>query len=121
MLNEKDALSMTLSCHYPRHQLPGGGGGGHTGAPGRPQPGFGKAAVADWWLTKVLELVVVAAAAPATTTNRAKIRMASFIVSDPFRIEFAEYVFSAHIYDRENQDISPVISLAYTNNNRLDY
>jgi hypothetical protein len=46
--------------------------------------------VADWWLgrTTVEVLGVVAAAAtPATTTDRAKRRMASFIVGTPSRIQ----------------------------------
>jgi hypothetical protein len=33
----------------------------------------------------VLVVEDVAAAAPATTTNKAKMRMASFIISNPFR------------------------------------
>jgi hypothetical protein len=46
-----------------------------------PHPGTGILAVADWWLAMggaVLD-VAVAAAAPATTMVRAKMRMASFI------------------------------------------
>jgi hypothetical protein len=58
---------------------------------------------------KVLE-EDVAAAAPATTTNKAKMRMASFIIGNPLRFEFAEYVFPAHINRREILAISPVIS-----------
>ena len=42
--------------------------------------GTGKVEVADWWLAMGVVLgVVAAAAAPATTTVRAKMRMASFI------------------------------------------
>jgi hypothetical protein len=52
-----------------------------------PQPGPGETAAADWWLTKVLVVEEVAAAAPATTTNKAKMRMASFIISNPLRFE----------------------------------
>jgi len=43
-------------------------------------------AVADWWLRIAgadLE-VVAAAAAPATTTERTKMRIASFMVCNPF-------------------------------------
>jgi hypothetical protein len=42
--------------------------------------------VADWWLaiTGVLEEEREAAAAPAKTMDKAKIRIASFIVSYPF-------------------------------------
>jgi len=47
--------------------------------------------VADWWLAKTLELEDerVAAAAPAKTTERAKIRMASFMIGylSGFRID----------------------------------
>jgi hypothetical protein len=41
-------------------------------------------AVADWWLgmAGVVLGVTAAAAAPATTTDRAKIRIANFIVSN---------------------------------------
>jgi hypothetical protein len=53
-------------------------------------------AVADWWLamTGAVLGVTAAAAAPATTTDRAKIRMASFIVGNlcGFRLT-GEYVF----------------------------
>jgi len=54
-----------------------------------PQHGDGMLAVADWWLgrTTVEVLGVMAAAVtPATTTDRAKIRMASFIVGTPLKI-----------------------------------
>jgi hypothetical protein len=55
-----------------------------------PHPGPGIVAVADWWLGRttvdVLD-VVAAAATPATTTDRAKIRIASFIVGTPSKIQ----------------------------------
>ncbi len=76
-----------------------------------PQPGAGILAEADWWLTNLVAEEEVAAAAPATTTKRAKTRMASFIISNPFRLGFAEYVFSAHDNPKQSQDISTVISL----------
>jgi hypothetical protein len=45
---------------------------------------LGKLAVADWWLAMGFAVlgVVAAAAAPATTTVRAKMRMASFIIGN---------------------------------------
>jgi hypothetical protein len=45
-------------------------------------------AVADWWLgTMVVVLGATAAAAtPATTTDRAKTRRASFMAGNPFEI-----------------------------------
>ena len=45
-------------------------------------------AVADWWLGMacVVEDETVAAAAPVKTTDRAKIRMASFMIGNPSRI-----------------------------------
>jgi hypothetical protein len=46
-------------------------------------------AVADWWLVKTLVVEDVAAAAPATTTNKAKMRIASFIVGNPSRTRLA--------------------------------
>jgi hypothetical protein len=76
-----------------------------------PQPGAGKLAVADWWLTILVAEEVVAAAAPATTTNKANMRMASFIISNPLRFEFAEYVLSAQTNPKQSHDISTVISL----------
>jgi hypothetical protein len=89
--------------------LLGGVGGTGQGVPLGPQGnGAGWLAVADWWLTKVLE--VAAAAPPATTTRRAKMRMASFIISNPLRFGFAESAFSAHNNRREKFGISPVIS-----------
>jgi hypothetical protein len=47
-----------------------------------PHVGVGSPAVADWWLEKAFFGVeeTEAAAAPATTTDRTKTRMASFIV-----------------------------------------
>jgi hypothetical protein len=46
-------------------------------------------AVADWWLgrtTRAVLEVVAAAATPATAMDRAKMRMASFMVGNPFLI-----------------------------------
>jgi hypothetical protein len=53
------------------------------GPPG-PHCGIGIVAVADWWLgrTGAFLDVVAAAATPPTTTERAKMRMASFIVGN---------------------------------------
>jgi hypothetical protein len=51
--------------------------------------GPGILSVADWWLGKAgatLE-VVEAAATPATTTDRAKMRIASFIFGNLLRIQ----------------------------------
>ena len=47
--------------------------------------GIGRADVADWWLGRacVVEDEMEAAAAPATTTESAKIRTASFMISYP--------------------------------------
>jgi hypothetical protein len=47
-------------------------------------PGVGILAVADWWLAMggAVLGVVAAAAPPATTMVRAKMRMASFIISN---------------------------------------
>jgi hypothetical protein len=57
------------------------------GIPG-PHPGVGKAEVADWWLARTFEGVEerVAAAAPAKTTQRAKMRRASFMIGNLFWI-----------------------------------
>jgi hypothetical protein len=65
--------------------LLGGLLGGQVGMPG-PQPGIGKAEVADWWLARtcVEEECVAAAAAPAKTMERARTRIASFIIGNPF-------------------------------------
>jgi len=55
-----------------------------------PHPGAGIVAVADWWLGRTtVEVLDVAAAAatPATTTDSAKIRMASFIVGTFSKIQ----------------------------------
>jgi hypothetical protein len=45
-------------------------------------------AVADWWLwrTRAVLDVVAAAATPTTTTERAKMRMASFMVGNLWSI-----------------------------------
>jgi len=54
-----------------------------------PHPGAGTLAVADWWLgrtTAEVWDVVAAAATPAIATDKAKIRMASFIVDTPLKI-----------------------------------
>jgi hypothetical protein len=57
--------------------------GGQPGIPG-PQRGTGISEVVAWWLGRMraLEDETEAAAAPATTTDRAKMRIASFIVSN---------------------------------------
>jgi hypothetical protein len=51
-----------------------------------PHAGIGKAEVADWWLARtcVEEECVAAAAAPAKTMERARTRIASFIIGNPF-------------------------------------
>jgi hypothetical protein len=51
--------------------------------------GIGKLAVADWWLgmALVVDDETAAAAPPAMTTDRAKMRMASFIVGNSMRFE----------------------------------
>jgi len=56
-----------------------------VGTPG-PQAGTGRAAVADWWLagTRGVEDETVAAAAPANTTDSAKMRIASFMIGNLF-------------------------------------
>jgi hypothetical protein len=53
-----------------------------------PQPGVGRLAAVDWWLgsTRVLLEETVAAAAPANTTDMAKMRMASFMIGNPLGI-----------------------------------
>jgi len=47
---------------------------------------MGRVAVADWWLRTTLigEEETEAAAAPAITTERAKMRTTSFMMSNPF-------------------------------------
>jgi len=54
-----------------------------VGSPGA-HHGIGLLAVADWWLGMALVVgdETEAAAAPATTTDRAKMRIASFIVGN---------------------------------------
>jgi len=54
-----------------------------------PHPAPGKLAVADWWLGKAGAVlgVTAAAAAPATTRDSAKIRIASFIVGNLWWIQ----------------------------------
>jgi hypothetical protein len=54
-----------------------------------PQVGRGRVSVGDWWLRKwvldeVVEEETEAAAAPAITMDRAKMRKASFMMSNPF-------------------------------------
>jgi hypothetical protein len=73
-------LALALSCHYLRVKSPEAT---HVGTPG-PQAAIGKLALADWWLgtAEAVLGVVAAAATPATTANRAKMRMASFIVGN---------------------------------------
>jgi hypothetical protein len=53
-----------------------------------PHPGDGTLAVADWWLGTMGAVlgVTAAAAAPATTTDRAKMRITCFIVGNPSAI-----------------------------------
>jgi hypothetical protein len=50
-----------------------------------PHPGTGRLAVADRWLAtgRVVEVETEAAATPAKTTDKAKMRTASFIVGNP--------------------------------------
>jgi hypothetical protein len=69
-------LSHTVAVFY-LTEPPGGRGGQMYG----PHAGVGMLAVADWWLVTggAVLGVVAAAAAPATTMVRAKMRMASFI------------------------------------------
>jgi hypothetical protein len=57
---------------------------GHVGSPGA-QSGIGILAVADWELGKagLEEDETEAAAAPAKTTDNAKMRIASFIIGNP--------------------------------------
>ena len=52
-----------------------------------PHPGTGMLAEADWWLAMTFEVEDdrPAAAAPAKTTDSAKIRIASFIIGNPLR------------------------------------
>jgi hypothetical protein len=66
--------------------------------------------VADWWLGMATVLEVEAAAAPATTTNRAKMRMASFIFGNPLRIGLAEVAYTARNNCIDKSLISPVFS-----------
>jgi hypothetical protein len=50
-----------------------------------PHIGTGTLAVADWWLEDAINAVLdvaAAAPAPATTTDRTKMRMASFIMGN---------------------------------------
>jgi hypothetical protein len=59
-----------------------------TMQPGMPGPhvGIGKVAEGDWWLGRIGAFfgVTAAAATPATTTDKAKMRMASFITGNLF-------------------------------------
>lgn len=63
-----------------------------------PQPGTGRVDVADWWLGSacVVEDENEAAAAPATTTDSAKMRMASFISSNLFWLSIDRRRVSLH-------------------------
>jgi len=56
-------------------------------------------AVADWWLgiTRVEELETEAAATPTNTTERAIMRMASFMTGNPFCLQFAENLSPARL------------------------
>jgi hypothetical protein len=60
-----------------------------------PQPGIGMLADADWWLaiTVLWEGETAAAAAPATTTDRAITRMASFMIFFLFKSEIWREVY----------------------------
>ena len=64
---------------------------GQVGKPGA-QSGTGLLAVADWWLGRMRldEDETEAAATPTRTIERAKMRIASFMIGNPFRFEFAE-------------------------------
>jgi hypothetical protein len=59
---------------------------GQVGTPG-PHAGIGNPAAAAWWLTTAREAEgeKEAAAAPAATSERAKIRTASFMISYPLQ------------------------------------
>jgi len=57
---------------------------GQVGNPGA-QSGIGLLAVAAWWLGSArLEEETEAAATPTKTTDRAKMRTASFMIGNPF-------------------------------------
>jgi hypothetical protein len=60
--------------------------GGQVGSPGA-QSGIGSVAVADWWLANGLgvEEETDAAATPAKTIERAKMRMANLMVGNLFQ------------------------------------
>ena len=77
---------MRLLPPLPQRPLP-------QGMPG-PQNGIGSPAVADWWLATIVRVLEVdeeneAAAAPARTSVKAKMRTVSFIVGNPFEISDA--------------------------------
>ena len=59
---------------------------GQVGTPG-PHAGTGRPAVTAWWLTIAREAEgdMEAAAAPATTRDRAKIRTTSFMIGYPLK------------------------------------
>jgi hypothetical protein len=81
--NKKAAGPLALSCDYPFFYywplLPPEGQPGMWG----PHVGTGKVSVADWWfpIACVEEEEIEAAAAPAITTDNAKMRTASFMMS----------------------------------------
>jgi hypothetical protein len=71
-----------------------------------PQQGAGRLAVADWWLGRagVLE-ETEAAATPATTTNKAATRSASFIVGNPsWKLDGGKSLFpNVEILDQDSK------------------
>lgn len=71
--------------------------GGQVGRPGA-HSGTGLLAVADWWLANGLsvEEVTEAAAAPARTRVKAKMRMASFMIGNLFGSRFDKEDGSLH-------------------------
>jgi hypothetical protein len=69
--------------------------------------------VADWWLGRAVEAVldvVAAAVAPATTTDRAKMRIASFIIGNLSGIQLAEDAASTEANHRACIEISHITS-----------
>jgi hypothetical protein len=93
-------IALSYGTFVPLPSLPGQrlAVAGHVGIPG-PQTGIGTLAVADWWLG-MAGLVVdetEAAATPAKTTERAKMRMASFIVGNPSWLRIGRRRVSSHI------------------------
>jgi hypothetical protein len=82
-LNRKTASTMALSCYF--SFLFAYRPIGHMRDP---HSGVGTLAVADWWFGTAGAFlgVTAAAAAPATTTDRAKMRITCFIVGNPLAI-----------------------------------